>query len=215
MVVSDKIYTFAWSYSTEMNTLCRRLHKCTCTQDFKFSREALSSIKVKDFSSNLCLLFFYPQCILLVVAEFMLCVNAHACIWTPFFPLRTSLLNHYYLRLLGPAYATVGFVFSKSIPVSYPCPWMSVFSFYSQFQHILTSSGHPECTPGVPLLVSVFLRFLLVLTFRLSASPCSPSSLNVPSSDSSPSSYCLFCPSLRAVLPQISSVCPAFYPHSS
>lgn len=136
MVVSDKIYTFAWSYSTEMNTLCRRLHKCTCKQNFKFIREARCSIRVKHFSSNLCLLFVYPRCILLVVAVFMLYMNACVFIWTPFFPLRTSLLNHYYLRLLGLAYATVGFVFSKSIPMSYPCPWMSVFSFYSQF-HIL------------------------------------------------------------------------------
>ena len=123
-------------------------------------------MRVRNFSSNLWLLFFYPRCVLLVVAEFMLCVNPRVCMWTPFFQLRTSLLNHY-LRLLGPAYATVGFVFSASIPVSCPCPWMSVLSFYSQFQHILTSSGYPECTAGLPLLISVFLRFLLVLHLQV------------------------------------------------
>ena len=54
--------------------------------------------------------------------------------------------------------------------------------------------------------------------FRLSASACSPGSPNIPSlevcSKSSLSSYCLFSPPLRAVLPQISSVCLTFYPHS-
>ena len=71
--------------------------------------------------------------------------------------------------------ATVGFVFSKPIPMSCPCPWMSVFSFHSQFKYLLSSSCHPEFTPQV-FLLNFFAAFdMAELTLSgTSASGCQP-----------------------------------------
>ena len=103
-------------------------------------------------------------------------------------------------------------------PSPFPCLILVLGCLSSLFTHSFTYCDFLQLTRVYSRRATAGLSLPEILTglnLQVSASPCSPGSLNIPSLDSSPSSYCLFSPPLRAVLPQISFVCPTFYPRSS
>lgn len=144
--------------------------------------------------SFLTLLFLYAQYLLLLVV----CTY----LGTPFLQLRASLLNHlYFLCLLGPLNTLCHswFYNLQMHALVCPCSWMSVFCFHSQFQHILTCVIQATLSRyffflnfsllPLALLISLFLGHSVGLSFRWSAFPGSPGSLNIPSLDHSLYSY--------------------------
>lgn len=111
----------------------------------------------------------------------------YACmyIWTPFLWLRTFLLNHlYYLCLLGPLNTLCHSWFSKPLDV---CLLFSL-TVSTYFEFFMSSRVSPS-PPGIssfflgclwPHWSHSFWDMLIGLSFRFSAVPGSPDSLNIP-----------------------------------